>query len=101
MSIQISESKAYQYLSTVKHPEIPDRSLVELGMIPEIKIEGNNVLVTLALPIMEVPIKQDLIDLVQKAVHEIDGEPRAQVDLTVMNADQKDAVLRSEHNLAF
>jgi len=89
MSNKISESSVYQKLSTVKHPEIPDRSLVELGMIPEIKIEEDNAFVTLALPTLEVPIKQDLIDLVHKAVHEIDGEPTAQVNLVVMDADQR------------
>ncbi len=94
MSIQISESKVYQYLSTVKHPEIPDRSLVELGMIPEIGIEGNSVLVTLALPTMDVPIKQDLIDLVQKAVSQMEGEAKAQVNLTEMNADQRAKFMR-------
>jgi len=89
MSTQISESKVYQELSTVKHPEMAGHSLVALGMIPEIKIEGDNVLVTLALPTMEVPIKQDLINLVKKAVSEMEGEPKVQVDLTEMNADQR------------
>ncbi len=89
MSSQISESKVYQVLSTVKHPEITERSLVELGMIPEIRIAGNRVRVTLALPTMDVPIKQDLMDLVKKAVSEIEGVTEAQVDLKEMNTDQR------------
>ena len=94
MSTQISESIVYQHLSTVKHPEIPEHSLVELGMIPKVEIDGNNVLVTLALPTMEVPIKQDLINLVEKAVNTIKGEPIAQVNLTEMNTDQRDKFMK-------
>jgi Mrp family chromosome partitioning ATPase len=93
MTTEISESTVYQHLSTIKHPEITDRSLMELGMIPEVKIDGNNIRVTLALPTMDVPIKQDLIQLVQKAIREIKGGLEVQVTLTEMNTDQKDAFM--------
>jgi Mrp family chromosome partitioning ATPase len=76
-------------LSTVKHPEITERNLVELGMIPEIGVDGNRILVTLTLPTMEVPIKQDLIDLIKMAVSQMEGELKAQVDLKEMDADQR------------
>lgn len=93
MTASFSESTVYQHLSTIKHPEIQDRSLMELGMIPDIEIDGGNVRVTLALPALEVPIKQDLIDLVQKAVREIEGEHEAQVDLREMSPEQKDTFM--------
>jgi Mrp family chromosome partitioning ATPase len=89
MSSQISESKIYQVLSTVKHPEITGRSLVELGMLPEIGIDGNSIRVTLALPTMDVPIKGDLIELVKKAVSKIESGIKVQVDLKEMDADQR------------
>ena len=89
MSSKITESKVYQILTTIKHPEIQERNLVELGMIPDITIEGQSVLVALALPTMDVPIKQDLIDLVQKAVTTMEGKPKVKVNPVKMDADQR------------
>jgi len=89
MSTKITESKIYQILSTIKHPEIKGRNLVELGMIPDVAVEGDSIIVNLALPTMKVPIKQDLIDLVQKAVNGMEAGLKVQVKLIEMNADQQ------------
>ncbi|MBU0510245.1 MAG: Mrp/NBP35 family ATP-binding protein [Chloroflexi bacterium] len=89
MTRKISESGVYQNLTLVKHPEMPDRNLVELGMLADAQVEGNNVIVTLALPTMDVPIKQDLIDLVKKAIGGMESSPEVQVKLTLMDANQR------------
>ncbi|MEA3350494.1 MAG: Mrp/NBP35 family ATP-binding protein [Chloroflexota bacterium] len=89
MPIQVSESNVYQKLSTVKHPEMPKRSLVELNMIPDVRIEGDHVLVELALPFMNVPTKQDVINLIQNAVSNMKGNPEVKVKITEMNAKQR------------
>ena len=61
MSQEISESSVYQALTLIKHPEIKNRNLAERGMILEIRVDGKRILVILALPNMEIPIKQILI----------------------------------------
>ncbi len=49
MAKEISEEDIRQVVSEVKHPAI-DRTLVDLGIVKEIAIEGSKVLVTIALP---------------------------------------------------
>ncbi len=54
MAKEISEEDIRQVVSEVKHPAI-DRTLVDLGIVKEIAIEGNKVLVTIALPSPGIP----------------------------------------------
>ncbi len=75
MTEKVTVSNIYQMLSQIKHPEIGNRNLVELAMIPEVKIDGNSILITLALPDLEGPARQTLSDLVRKPVVEmLDGQ---------------------------
>jgi metal-sulfur cluster biosynthetic enzyme len=62
MSNNVSESKIYKSLALVKHPEIQNRNLVELGMIPKVSVHDNRVRVTLALPSLESPIEHSLVE---------------------------------------
>jgi Mrp family chromosome partitioning ATPase len=91
MAYQLSRSELFQVLSQVKHPEIKNRNLVELGMIQEITIEEDKVMVMLALPSLEVPIKQDLVESVRQAVEQIAEELQVEVRLTEMADPQKEA----------
>ena len=72
MTDAVSESNIHQRLTQVIHPEIRDRNLVELGMIPKVQLAGNRVEVTLALPNLNVTIKGDLVTLIVQAV-QLDG----------------------------
>ncbi len=71
MSNNVSESKIYKSLALVKHPEIQNRNLVGLGMIPKVSVHDNRVRVTLALPSLESPIEQSLVETVQQVVEEV------------------------------
>ena len=48
-------------LSTVKHPAMQDRSVVELGMVKDIDIENNRITVTLSFPKKRDPLTEYLI----------------------------------------
>jgi len=50
----MDEQKIIQALSQVEHPEI-NSTLVDLGMVKDIRVVGNEVSLTLALPIMGIP----------------------------------------------
>lgn len=89
MTIKVSESQVYQALSTIKHPEITHRDLVDLDMIPTVSIEADHVVVELALPFKNVPIKQDLIDSIQDVVSSMEGDPNVQVELSEMGEEQR------------
>lgn len=71
MSNNVSESKIYKSLALVEHPEIKNRNLVELRMIPKVSVHDNRVRVTLALPSLESPIEQSLVETVQQVVEEV------------------------------
>jgi Mrp family chromosome partitioning ATPase len=87
-ALKLSESSVYEALAMVKHPEIENLNLVELGMIQEISVEQDCVNVKLALPFREVPIKEVLITKVRNAVNEIAHGMETEVDVTEMNEDQ-------------
>ena len=62
-------------LNQVKHPEI-NNSLVELGMIGEVQQEGDVVIVELKLPMLGVPIKGLLVELIKGGLKDFEVEVR-------------------------
>jgi Mrp family chromosome partitioning ATPase len=91
MSLHLSKSEIYQCLSKVKHPEIQSRNLVELGMIPDVLIENTQVIVTLALPSLDVTIKQELIESIRHALAGLRDDLKSEVRVTEMNEAQRSA----------
>ncbi|MFZ2097766.1 MAG: Mrp/NBP35 family ATP-binding protein [Anaerolineales bacterium] len=91
MTFYLPKSEVFQALSQLKHPEIKGRNLVELGMVQEITIEKDEVMIMLALPSLEVPIKQDLVDSVRQAVVQIAEGLKVEIRLTEMADPQKAA----------
>ena len=65
MAVSVKQVK--DELLKLFHPEI-NNNLIELGMIKEIKIESGIALIKLALPFLNVSIKQDLINLIKKSL---------------------------------
>ena len=89
MSEKITESLVYKSLSRIRHPDIHDRNLVALGMIPEINIEDDHISVMLALPSLENPNKQSLVNAIQKAIEEVGEEVDVKVSVKEMDAEQR------------
>jgi Mrp family chromosome partitioning ATPase len=91
MTFQISRSDILNALSQVRHPEFKKRNLVELGMIPEACIEGDQVQVILALPSLEATIKQELVDAIRNAIDSLADGLKVDVRIIEMDADQRTA----------
>jgi Mrp family chromosome partitioning ATPase len=89
MTFQVSRSEVFQALSQVKHPEIQSRNLVELGMISEVTIEACDIHVNLALPVPEVPVKEQLVEAIRLAVTELAPGAHVEVHITEMTEAQK------------
>jgi Mrp family chromosome partitioning ATPase len=83
-----------QALATLYHPELPDRNLVELGMIPSVRVEGERIRIQLALPYPNVPIKDTLIDMVRKCVSDLD--PGLSVELETIEMTPKERAMFTE-----
>jgi Mrp family chromosome partitioning ATPase len=59
-----------QALSRIMHPEIGDKDILTLGMVPDINVEGQLVTLTLAFPFKETPPTAELPRRVERAVRE-------------------------------
>lgn len=90
-----SEEEIRQVVAEIKHPAI-DRTLVDLGVVKEITVKGNKVLVTMALPFPGIPtqVKDYLVNSVVEQIKKLDVE--VEVDLTIMNQEELQAFLDME-----
>ena len=89
----ISEEKVHNAVAQVKHPAI-DRTLMELGILKDITIEGDTVFVTLAFPFPSIPIGELLIESVREPLEELGA--KVEVKTTVMTAEELQAFLAME-----
>lgn len=90
-----SEEEIRQVVAEIKHPAI-DRTLVDLGVVKEITVNGNKVLVTMALPFPGIPtqVKDYLVNSVVEQIKKLDVE--VEVDVTIMNQEELQAFLDME-----
>jgi len=88
----ITNKQVHDALRQVMHPEVK-RNLVELGMIKDVAVQDNKATVTLALPFIDVPIKDDLIRAVQEAVSEVGAALQVQVEPIEMSQKERAAFM--------
>ncbi|MCK4552723.1 DUF59 domain-containing protein [Candidatus Pacearchaeota archaeon] len=63
----ITIEKIRKVLKKAIHPEL-NKSLIELGMIRNIKIEKNKIIIVLVLPFLHVPIREQLVEIIKQAI---------------------------------
>ncbi|MCW3137002.1 MAG: iron-sulfur cluster assembly protein [Methanophagales archaeon] len=90
---EISEEKVRNAVAQVKHPAI-DRTLMELGILKDITVEGDKVIITLAFPFPGIPIRELLVESVREPVEEMGA--KVEVKTTVMTAEELQAFLAME-----
>ena len=90
MTNNISKEEIHQAVAKVRHPEI-DRTLVELGMIKDIALEDDKVILSMALPFLGIPIRDYLVHSVEEVVAKLGVE--IEVKLTEMNKEERDAFM--------
>lgn len=88
MAKNISEKSVYKVLMQVMHPEI-NHNLVDLGMIKNVIVENNKVVLTLKLPFMHVPIKEDLIRSIKEAVTKLNVDVKVEIKIAEMNQKER------------
>jgi len=95
MAKEKSEEDIRQVVAEIKHPAI-DRTLVDLGVVKDITVKGNKVLVTMALPFPGIPtqVRDYLVNSVVEQIKKMDLE--VEVDLTIMNQEELQAFLDME-----
>src|SRR5690606_3509918 len=89
----VSEDQALDVLRPVEDPELR-RSIVDLGMVRAIDVNGPRVAVRVALTVAGCPLRNEIQDRVTTAVRALDGVEDVALDFTVMT-DEERAELRN------
>lgn len=88
----VRDERVLNALRQTLHPEI-DRNLVELGMIKDVVVHENTVTLTLVLPFKEIPIKDELVHMVEQAVTKLDASFEVEVELAEMSQQERAAFM--------
>jgi ATP-binding protein involved in chromosome partitioning len=83
-----TETQVRKALEEVMDPEL-HRSLIDLGMVREVRIGEGEVTITLALTTLACPLKDQIVGDVKGAVGALDGVTGVEVELTEMTDDEK------------
>lgn len=86
-------SSVLEILRPVQDPEL-QKSLVELNMIRNIKIDGGVVSFTLVLTTPACPLREFIVEDCQKAVKQLPGVEKVAVEVTAETPQQKGVVDR-------
>ena len=89
----ILEEKIRKVISQVKHPAI-DHTLVDLGIVKNLIVKDDRVIITLTLPSLDIPIKDYLVRSVREPIEKLDA--KVEVKLTVMNQEELQKFLTME-----
>ncbi len=93
MAKNISEQDVRKAIAEVKHPAI-DCTLVELGIVKDIKVNGDNVVMTIAFPVPNIPIRDMIVNSVREPIARLGVE--CQIKETIMDPTEREAFLDKE-----
>ena len=93
MAENISEQDARKAIAEVKHPAI-DCTLVELGIVKDIKVKNDKVVVTIAFPVPNIPIRDMIVNSVREPIAKLGAE--CEIKETIMNQQEREAFLDKE-----
>ena len=93
MANHVSEEKVCRAVEQVKHPAI-DRTLVDLGILKDITVNGRNVTITMVFPFAGIPIEDQLVASVRAPIEKLGV--KVEVEITVMSEKERRAFLTME-----
>ncbi|NER34708.1 MAG: Mrp/NBP35 family ATP-binding protein [Oscillatoria sp. SIO1A7] len=88
MSAKLDTKSVLEVLRPVQDPEL-QKSLVELNMIRNIKIDSGNVSFSLVLTTPACPLREFIVEDCQKAVRTLPGVEKVEIDVTAETPKQK------------
>lgn len=83
----IEERAVREALQTVLHPKLK-KSLLDIGMIPDFTIKGDEVTVTLALKSDSSPMKTGFINAIEKAVGALPEVAAVRVEIAILSREE-------------
>jgi ATP-binding protein involved in chromosome partitioning len=90
----ISKEQVYDILKEVNDPEI-GKPITDLGMVDDIKIDGDQVGIRIKLTIPGCPLKARIDDDVSNKVKELDGVRDVTIEFTSMNDKERQELTQS------
>jgi ATP-binding protein involved in chromosome partitioning len=94
--MSVTRDQIIDVLRPVEDPEL-HRSIVDLGMVRNISIDGESVQVQIALTVAGCPLRNEIQNRVTGAVKALDGVSAVSLDFTVMNDEERAAVREMLH----
>jgi ATP-binding protein involved in chromosome partitioning len=94
--MSVTRDQIIDVLRPVEDPEL-HRSIVDLGMVRNIAIDGESVQVQIALTVAGCPLRNEIQNRVTGAVKALDGVSSVSLDFTVMNDEERAAVREMLH----
>ena len=85
----LSREQVIEVLRPVEDPEL-HRSIVDIGMVREIRIEGGRIAVQIALTVAGCPLRNEITNRVTTAVRALDGVTDVGLDFTVMTDRERE-----------
>src|SRR5947209_15969350 len=92
----VTEAQVIDALRPVDDPELR-QSIVDLGMVKDVRIDGGTVSVLIALTVAGCPLRAEITDRVTNALMPVDGVESVAVDMTVMTDEERAAVAAKMH----
>ena len=92
----VIEADIIEALRPVEDPEL-HRSIVDLGMVRSVAIEGSAVEILVALTIAGCPLRAEITNRVKGAVQALDGVGTVGLEFTVMTDDERAAIRELLH----
>src|SRR5436190_16639826 len=83
----LTEAQVLDALRPVQDPEL-NLSIVEIGMVKDIRIDGGHVGVLVALTVPGCPLRAEITDRVTGALTPLPGVDTVDVDMTVMTPEE-------------
>ncbi len=94
--MSVTQESVIEALRPVEDPEL-HRSIVDLGMVSRVDINGSTVVVAVDLTIPGCPLKAEINNRVAEAVTALDGVDQATVEFGVMTDEQRESIRRQLH----
>jgi ATP-binding protein involved in chromosome partitioning len=94
--VPVTEADVLEVLRPVEDPEL-HRSIVDLGMVKGIAVDGGTVAVQIALTIAGCPLRNEITNRVTSAGQALDGVDRVDIDFTVMTDEERARVRELVH----
>jgi Mrp family chromosome partitioning ATPase len=83
------QSTILQALSQIQHPEVKEQNIVDLGMVPDVRVEDQLVTISLAFPFQDVPVTAELPQRVIQVAKEVCSDEQVRVDIRKMTPEER------------